>query len=556
MTGPPDHTRATGRSAVLVGAGILASRVSGLVREMIFAAFFGTKIVADAVRFALQMPGMLQNILGEGVLSASFVPVYAQAVERDAELGTDDASAIAGTIASLLGLLTGVIVLVGIVATRPIAKVLLWQLPDESFDLTVALARIMWAGLGFIVLSAWCLGVLNTHRKFFLSYIAPVLWNAAQVVLASIAWLNDWSDASIARWAAWGVAIGGALQFLVQLPAVLKVAPGIGPRLTLHLPEVREVIRRFGPAISGRGVVQLSAFLDLVLAGMLAVGAQSGLAFAQILYLLPIGVFAMSVVAADLPELSREHNRPARIAARIRTSQQRVAFFVAFSAVAFIFAGKPLVGALFQRGEFTADDTVFVWLILGTYSLGLLASSTSRLLQNTCFALGDVRGPAQFAALRVAVAASLGGLLMVQADRFGVVSGSVQRLGDLPAFGLLPEAVREDDLAPQRLGAIGLAFGSAVAAWIELALLQGRVRRALRTTRPLGSPTHGLLIPSLAAAAAAAGLSYLLDGHQLQLSAFVVLGVSGSLYVLLAYWQGIRSAEELVRSVGLHRRRS
>ncbi len=548
--------RSSGRSAVLVGAGVLLSRLSGLIRETVLAALLGTKIAADAFKAALQIPGLLQNVLGEGVLSASFVPVYADLVENEdpeevSEDGRSSADIMAGTVASLLGIVTAIVVFIGIVAARPITRVVLPYLADETFELTVDLVRIMWAGLGFIVLSAWCLGVLNTHRRFFLSYVAPVLWNAAQVALAVVAWAQGWSDADIARAAAWGVALGGLLQLLVQLTTVRVVAPRIRPMLRARLASVTEVRRRFGPAVLGRGVVQLSAFLDLFLAGLLATGAISGLSFAQILYLLPIGVFAMSVAAADLPELAREQRSAPRVAARMRTGHERIAFYVLFSAVAFIFAGKPIVGALFERGDFTADDTVFVWLILAAYSSGLVASAASRLFQNACFASGDVQGPARLAALRVGIAAALGFVLMLQLDRYGVVRTEVEKLGDLPAFGLLPQSVRDDPAGPQRLGAVGLAAGSAVAAWVEYLLLRRRVRRGLLTTRAYRDPALALLPAALPAAAIAAAGSWWADGISPLLGAPLVVGLSGAIYVGLAYWRGSPSAADLLRTVRL-----
>ena len=542
--------RASGRSALLVGAGVLLSRLSGLIRETVLAAFLGTKVAADAFKAALQIPGLLQNVLGEGVLSASFVPVYADLVEKEeqGESDQESADAMAGTVATILGLITAVTVFLGIVLARPLTKVVLPYLADDTFDLTVRLVRIMWAGLGFIVLSAWCLGVLNTHRKFFLSYVAPVLWNASQVAIAVIAWTRDWSDADIARAAAWGVALGGLLQFLVQLPTIRRVAPRLRPALQTQLQSVREVGRRFGPAVLGRGVVQLSAFLDLFLAGLLAAGAIAGLSFAQILYLLPIGVFAMSVAAADLPELAREQQSAPRVAARMRTGHERIVFYVLFSAVAFIAMGKPVVGALFERGDFTGDDTVFVWLVLGAYSLGLVASAASRLFQNAAFAAGDVSGPARLAGLRVLIAAGLGVVLMFQFERYGVVDGSVEKLGDLPAFGLLPEDIRQDDAAPQRLGALGLALGSAVASWVEYGLLRRRVRRGLEGTRRYREPALSLLGPAIAAALLGGALAYSLDGLHPLLLAPVAVGLGGAVYVTAAYWRGSPSAADLLRT--------
>lgn len=538
--------------------GVLLSRLSGLLRETVLAGLLGTRLAADAFKAALQIPGLLQNVLGEGVLSASFVPVYADQVERRSGGGHDqdeqaDPDLVAGTIASILGLVTALVVFVGIVAARPITRVILPCLPEKTFELTVDLVRIMWAGLGFIVLSAWCLGVLNTHRRFFLSYAAPVVWNATQVALALIAWARGWSDADIARAAAWGVAIGGVIQFLVQVPVVRRVGPGIRPAMAVHLHAVGEVGRRFGPAVLGRGVVQLSAFLDLFLAGLLAAGAIAGLSFAQILYLLPIGVFAMSVVAADLPELSREHHSAAKVAARIRTGQERIAFAVVFCAVAFVVAGKPIVALLFQRGEFDEDDTLFVWFVLAGYSLGLIASAASRLYQNVCFARGDVSGPARLAAARVVIAASVGAVSMLQFERLGLVDGSVERIGDLPAFSLLPESVRVDDEGPQRLGAVGLALGSAIAAWIEYGLLRRRVRRNLESTRPIRDPARRLLPAVVLAGIVSGSLAWVLDGWSPLIAAPVAVGAGGVAYVWLAYLRGSPSAAEALRLARISR---
>lgn len=549
----PAPPRDSGRSAVLVGAGVLLSRLSGLVRELVLAAFVGVGVAADAFKAALQIPGLLQNVLGEGALSASFVPVYAELVDDDDANSTGRADVVAGTIGAVLGLVTAVTVFVGIVAARPLTRVILPFLADETFDLTVSLVRIMWAGLGFIVMSAWCLGVLNTHRRFFLSYVAPVLWNTAQVVLASVAWARGWSDAEIVRAAAWGVAIGGLLQFAIQLPAVLKVAPHIRPAFRTLLPEVRDVGRRFTPAVLGRGVVQLSAFLDLFLAGLLTVGAISSLSIAQVLYLLPIGVFAASVAAADLPELARDKDSTTKIAVRMRTGRQRVAFYVVFSAVIFIVAGKPIVGALFQRLEFGADDTLLVWLALAAYSLGLVPTAISRLFQNACFARGDVAGPARLAALRVGIAAAVGLVLMLQFERLGIVNEGVEKLGDLPAFSLLPEITRADAGAPLRLGAVGLALGSAVAAWIENALLRRRLGSVLGAAPTLHGPVISLLVPAGAAAVVGGGLSYVLDGMEPLLLAPIAVGTAGAVYVAIAYWRGSDSATELLRTAHLLR---
>ena len=196
---------------------------------------------------------------------------------------------------------------------------------------------------------------------------------------------------------------------------------------------------------------------------------------------------------------------------------------------------------------------MFVWLVLAAYSLGLIGSAASRLFQNVCFAQGDVSGPARLAAARVLIAAIIGAVLMLQLERYGVVDGQIERLGDLPAFSMLPESVRADDSGPQRLGAVGLALGSAVAAWIEYGLLRRRVRVALRSTRPARDPAWQLVPAAAAAGIVSGGLAWLLDGLHPILVAPIAVGAGGIVYVWLAYLRGSPSAAEALRVARLAR---
>jgi putative peptidoglycan lipid II flippase len=531
-------TESNGKPALMVGLGILLSRLSGLIRELILAAFLGTRAAADAFKAALQIPRLLQNILGEGTLSASFIPVYSRLADDDDR--REEAGIIAGTIATLLGLLTAIIVFVGIVAARPITKALLPLLADETFELTVNLVRIMWAGVGFIVLSSWCLGVLNAHRKFFLSFAAPVLWNAAQVLFAVLAWVRNWSDADIAKAAAWGVLVGGLLQFLIQLPSVRKVTPALRMSLNWKLAPVKEIFSKFMPALFGRGVIQLSAFLDLILAGFLATGAFTALSMAQIIYLLPIGLFVMSIISADLPELSRDHKNTAKLQRRLDASSERIAFYLFFSSVAFIAMGKPLVAMLFQRGEFTSEDTIYIWLVLSAYSLGLVASGFSRMFQNICYSTGDVKGPAKLAGIRVLSSGIFGFLFMFQFDRLAIDNDHLVKLGSIPSFLPLSEIARSLDTSPQRLGAVGLALGSALGAWIEYFLLRNRVSKIHDLEAGQSKNRHHFLVPAAVAGVVAATISYFLNGANPFIVAPVALIISGISFISGSFLLGSR----------------
>ena len=499
------------RAAALVGAGILLSRLAGLARERALSSYLGVGPAVDAFRAASRIPNVLQNLLGEGVLSASFIPVYAAALERGDE---EEAGRIAGAVAGLLAALAGTLVVVGVVFARPLTSVLAPGFTGETFELTVTLTRILTPGIGVLVLSAWCLGVLNSHRRFFLSYVAPVLWNVAQIVALVALGVGGAGPRPLAVGLAWGAFAGGVLQLAVQLPTVLTLLRPLRLSLRRDLPGVREVLRRFGPVVAGRGVVQLSAYVDLVLASLLAVGAVSALGYAQVFYLLPVSLFGMSVAAAELPELSRaadgggsaqERLSPA-VASRLDGGLARIAFFVVGTSVAYLVLGDLVVGALLQTGEFRAEDARLVWYVLAAFTVGLLATATSRLVQNALYALGDTRGPAVIAAVRVVVAALLGALLMFQLDRVGLVGPGVDGLLFLerpPApLAPLPEAVRSDGAL--RLGAVGLAVAAGAAAWLELGLLRARLRRHGIRVRLGGGTLPRLLIA--AGVAAAVGL--------------------------------------------------
>src|SRR5207248_7264871 len=212
-----------------------------------------------------------------------------------------------------LFLITSVLVVAGIFAAPWLIAAIAPGFSGDKRLLTIRLVQILFPGAGLLVLSAWCLGVLNSHRRFLLSYTAPVIWNASMIVTL-VVFGSQTALPRLAEILAVGSVVGSALQCLVQLPAVLRVAPGM--RLSLRVAtdeghtdvsmrtEVHEVIRNFVPVFFSRGVVQVSAYIDTVLASLLPTGAVAGLTSAQLLYTLPVSLFGMSVSAAELPALS------------------------------------------------------------------------------------------------------------------------------------------------------------------------------------------------------------------------------------------------------------
>src|SRR6184192_3687358 len=275
------------------------SRMAGLVRAHVFAYYFGLEMEADAFTAAVRIPNFLQNLLGEGALSASFIPVYAALIARG---DRREADRVAGAVASLLALVVAVLVLAGVLATPLLIDAIAPGFKGAKRELTIEIVRVLFPGAGLLVLSAWCLGVLNSHHRFFLSYTAPVMWNAAMIITLLLYGHSTLPQLAIIL--AWCSVAGSALQFAVQLPVVLRLARDLKFVLDVASDQVRTVMKNFVPVFISRGVVQVSAYVDALLASLLPTGAVTGMANAQLLYTLPVSLFGMSISAAELPAMS------------------------------------------------------------------------------------------------------------------------------------------------------------------------------------------------------------------------------------------------------------
>jgi putative peptidoglycan lipid II flippase len=406
---PPTEQNAKPKSsgALLVALGILLSRGFGLLRQKVFAHYFGNGIEAAAWTAATRIPNILQNLLGEGVLSASFIPVYAG---LRAEEKSKEATQVAHSIFGILMLTVSGLVALGVLAAPWLVTFIAPGFSPDSKALTATLVQLIFPGTGMLVMSAWCLGILNSHRKFLLSYAAPVIWNLA--LMAAVLLAHRSSKANAIVYASYGFMVGSALQFLVQLPQVLQLLRGFSPSLTIS-PDVRRVLRGFLPTVAARGVVQVSAYVDTALASLISERAVSTLAYAQTISLLPISLFGMAISAAELPAMSEEavkseSERRAALTHRLAHSLARMQFFVMPSAVALCLLGDCLSGILLQSGKFTANDSRFAWYILFGSGLALWPQTSGRLFSSTLYALKDTKSPFRFAVLRVVLSVALG----------------------------------------------------------------------------------------------------------------------------------------------------
>lgn len=535
---PPPAPAAAGSAAGSVAAGILASRVLGLVREKAVTYFFGVGSLLDVFQLAMRGANLLNNLLGEGTLSASFIPVYSRMLEEGRE---KDAGRFAGAVLGLIVTVAVVVTGIGMIFAEPLARYVLAPgfagdaalvaAGTETVDRLALLVRALRFALpmaAFLALSAWALGVLNSHRRFFLPYVAPSALSIAVIaglmVGATLVFGQPFGHdgASTADGleqllmsAMVGSLVGGVLQFTVQLPAVFRVIRGFRLTLSTQVEGVQEALSAFGPVLAGRGVAQVSSYIDSVLAGFAVAGTVGVLRPALVLYMLPISLFGMSVAASELPELSRlGAEERGRFLDRVGSSLRQVLYLVVPTVVGYLLFGWFIVWALFGGGAFDIDDAWIVYLTLAGYTVGLGATAASRLLQNSFYAIGQAAVPARIAVVRVVMSGVIGAALMFTLD--------VYRVSD---WITLPEE------SPLSLAAVGLAVGASVGAWVELLALVWSLRSRLPGFHlPVGTVVRMVGVAAVSAAPVAL-LIGLVPLFRTTLGSLLVIGVYAAAYL-------------------------
>jgi len=509
--------------AVLVAAGIFLSRIMGLVRSRAFTHYLGTSESADAFNAAIRIPNFLQNLFGEGVLSASFIPVYARLL---AEGDEEEAGRVAGAIFSILALVVTVIVVVGVMATPLLIGLLAPGFTGDKQLLTIRLVQAMFPGVGLLVLSAWCLGILNSHRRFFLSYASPIAWNAVMIA-ALLTFGSHVVQANLVMLVAVASVAGSALQLMVQLPVLFRLERKLRLSLNLRTPNVRAVITNFVPVFFGRGVVQISGYVDQWLASFLVTGAVSALAYAQNVSMLPISLFGMAIAASELPAMSSVLGGSGDISSEIRRrldeGLRRIAFYIIPSAAAFLLLGDIIAGVLYQSGQFTRESTLWVWGVLAGSAVGLLAGTMGRLYSSAWYAQRDTVTPLKFAMLRVTLTLGLGYVAAL----------------------LLPGWLH----ISAKWGVAGLTASAGVAAWLEFYLLRRSMNAKIGVT---GVPVKRVAVLWLAALGAAVPAIAIKIGmgiaHPVYL-ALAALPVFGATYLFLTTRARVPEAAEFTQRV-------
>jgi putative peptidoglycan lipid II flippase len=494
-----DGKQALIRSALLIASATALSRVLGLVRETVIAYEFGASAEYDAFLIAFLLPHMLRMLLAEGALSTAFVPLFTEYASRS---GRALAQRFASNVFTVALLAFPVIVVLGIWLAPYYVPFLADGFDEAKRTLTVQLTAITFPFLMLVGLAAIVMGVLHSHGKFFAPAFAPVLFNVGLITGALV--LARLVDPPIYG-LAYGVLLGGLAQWLFQIP-FLRGRFRYRPTLDLGDEGLRRLLILMLPTVLGLLVVELNLLVDNKLASRLGDGNIASLQYAIRLFQLPLGLFAVALATALLPQLSRlaARSQDDAFLESLQHGLRLAAFVLLPAAVGLLVLGGPVIALLFEHGRFTAADTARTLYVLRFLSLGLLGYGATHLLTRAFYALRDTRTPVAISAVAVGVNIAL----------------------DYALIG--------------PLGVGGLALATALAGLIQMALLAWMLQRRLGAAllAPLAGPVGKMALSALLMGA----VIYVIDGSLAGLSAGVFLRVgiavtAGALsYGALALW--------------------
>jgi len=398
------------RSAGIVSLAVMASRILGLVREMVFAYFFGASksFANDAYVIAFRIPNLLRDLFAEGALSSAFVPVFLDyLVNKDEK----EAFRLSNLVATGLIVVLGLFVLFGIVFAEPLVALIApgFQTDPAKFELTVRLTRIMMPFILLVALAAQAMGILNARDRFGIPALSSSFFNIGSIIggLSAAAFLADPTLSNPIRaivdrpteaivGMAYGVLIGGFMQYAVQWPSLRRAGFKYRPMLSFSDPGVRRMFGLMGPAVIGGAAVQVNVLINSNFASNIpGTGPVSWLSYAFRLMQFPIGVFGVAIATATLPAISRSAARKDEADFRhTLASSMRLAFLLTIpSAVGLIALGQPIIALIYERGHFGPTDTEHTAAALSFFAIGLTGYAAIKILAPAFYALGDSRTP-------------------------------------------------------------------------------------------------------------------------------------------------------------------
>jgi len=379
------------RALSVVGLSTMASRVLGLVREMVIAFYFGASMAADSFFVAFQIPNTFRRLMAEGSLTISFIPVFSETMVKK---GRKEALKLANAAFTFLTLLLIILTIMGIVFASPLIKVLVpgfKEIPGK-IELTVLLTRIMFPYIFFISLVAFCMGILNSLRHFAAPALAPVLLNLSMIF--SVVILYPYLELPILALAI-GVILGGFLQLGLQIPFLEKKGIHLISNFNFRNPGLRKIGKLIGPAIFGSAIYQINIYIIRFLASFLPQGSVSYLFYASRLMEFPLGVFVFALSSAILPSLSSlaAKNEQAKLKETFIFSFRLATFIIIPAMTGLIILRTPIIHILFERGSFSAETTIQTAKALLYYALGLWAIAGVRVTVPVFYALHDSKTP-------------------------------------------------------------------------------------------------------------------------------------------------------------------
>ena len=453
-----------------VSAMTLLSRITGLARESLKAVAFGAGLQMDAFEAAFRLPNMLRRLFAEGALSQAFVPILA---EYKRQRGDDATRDLLGRVATLLALTLLVVSVVGVIAAPWLVYLLAggFAKTPGKVELTAEMIRIVFPYILFVSLVSLAGGALNVYRRFAIPAFTPVLLNLS-IIGAAIFLAPHVNPPILAL--AWGVAIGGVAQLLLQIVPLLRI--GLLPRVRFDWREegVRRVLTAMGPAILGVSAAQISALINTQLASLLGDGRISWITYADRLMEFPSALLGVALGTVLLPSLSKHHHdeNPAQYRELLDWGL-RLAFLLALpAALALALLAVPLIATLYQYGRFSVNDLWQTRAALLGYSVGLLGLILVKILAPGFYARQNMRTPVRIAFLTVLVAQTLAVVLMFPLDQAGLTLSTA--LGACFNAALLYRAMRRDGIYAPMPGwgsfllriAVALAVLGAVLYWL------------------------------------------------------------------------------------------
>jgi len=416
------------RSAGVVSAAVLLSRLTGLAREIAFARLFGAGIVKDAYDVGFRIPNLTRDLFAEGALSSAFVPTFTRYL---AQQGREEAAHLARLVATALMVIVGALCAAGIWFSPAIVSVFAdsFHAIPGKFELTVALTRTMFPFLLLVALAAQAMGALNANNIFGIPALASTFFNLGSLgsgLLLAI-FVAPRLDIPPIFGMAVGVVIGGALQLAFQLPALTRTGFHFRPAFDWSHPGLREIFALMGPAILGNASVQVNVLVNTWFAtgltdaaGRVLNGPVSWLGYAFRFMQLPLGLFGVAIASAALPSVSRSaaSGDHAELRSTLSHALSIVFLLTIPAAVGLIVLAEPMIAAIVQGGRFTATDTEQTALALACYAVGLPGYAAVKVLVPAFYALGNSRTPTLISFVSIAVNYSVA-VTMIRVAGFG-----------------------------------------------------------------------------------------------------------------------------------------